>query len=161
MSSDYRTGSAPDPSPEPSDVERTTARYLFAISTLSTDTEERIATGELKEYLGVTPASVTEMVAKLDERGLVDYEKYQGFGSPAVERASPRESRGDSVSSPASSTRSWKRASTRRLRSISGLHSLKMECIASENGWRRRVSKSAPNPTDTRPAVPRSGVTRT
>jgi len=78
MSSDYRTGSAPDPSPEPLDVERTTARYLFAISTLSTDTEERIATGELKEYLDVKPASVTEMMAKLDERGLVDYEKYQG-----------------------------------------------------------------------------------
>lgn len=78
MSSDYRTGSAPDLSSDPSDVERTTARYLFAVSTLSTDTEERITTGELKEYLGVTPASVTEMVAKLDDRGLVDYEKYQG-----------------------------------------------------------------------------------
>lgn len=78
MSSDYRTGSAPNPSPEMPDVERTTARYLFVISTLSNDTEERIATGELNEHLDVTPASVTEMVAKLDERGLVDYEKYQG-----------------------------------------------------------------------------------
>lgn len=78
MSSDSRTRSAPEPSPKPSDVEQTTAHYLFAVSTLSTDTEERIATGELKEYLGVTPASVTEMVAKLDERELVDYKKYQG-----------------------------------------------------------------------------------
>lgn len=78
MSSDFRTGLAPGPSPELSNVELTTARYLFAVSTLSTDTEERIATGELKKYLGVTPASVTEMMAKLDERGLVDYKKYQG-----------------------------------------------------------------------------------
>jgi len=78
MSSDYRTESAPDPSPQLSDVERTTARYVFAISTLSTECDEQVATGELHEYLDVTPASVTEMVAKLDDRGLVDYEKYQG-----------------------------------------------------------------------------------
>lgn len=78
MSLDYRTGSIPDLSTKPSDVDRTTARYLFAISTLSTNTEKRIATGELTEYLDVAPASVSEMVAKLDERGLVDYKKYQG-----------------------------------------------------------------------------------
>jgi len=78
MSSDYRTGETPAPSPRLSDVERTTARYVFAISMLSTECDERVATGELHEYLGITPASVTEMVAKLDDRGLVDYEKYQG-----------------------------------------------------------------------------------
>jgi len=77
MSPDHRTESAPDQSPGRSDVERTTARYVFAVSTLS-DGEERVATGELHEYLDVTPASVTEMVAKLDDRDLVDYEKYQG-----------------------------------------------------------------------------------
>jgi len=78
MSLDYRTESTPDPSPGPSDVERTTARYVFAISTLSTESDERVTTGELHEYLDVTPASVTEMVAKLDDLDLVDYEKYQG-----------------------------------------------------------------------------------
>jgi len=78
MSSDYRTRSSPASSPGPSDVERTTARYVFAISTLSGEDDERVSTGELNEYLDVAPASVTEMVAKLDSRSLVDYEKYQG-----------------------------------------------------------------------------------
>lgn len=61
-----------------SDTERTTARYLFAMSALSESDTDRIATGELQEYLDVAPASVTEMVSKLDDRGLVEYEKYQG-----------------------------------------------------------------------------------
>lgn len=78
MPSDYRTGLAAEPPSGLSDVERTTARYVFAISTLSTRSDERVTTGELNEYLGVAPASVTEMVAKLDDRGLVEYEKYQG-----------------------------------------------------------------------------------
>lgn len=60
------------------EVDRGMARYLFAISTLSEADEERITTGELTEYLDVTPASVTEMVTKLDDRKLVDHEKYQG-----------------------------------------------------------------------------------
>lgn len=34
--------------------------------------------GELKEALDVSGASVSEMVSNLDERGLVDYEKYRG-----------------------------------------------------------------------------------
>jgi len=78
MSSDCRTESASNPSLGPSDVERTTARYVFTISTLSTGSDDRVTTGELHEYLDVAPASVTEMVAKLGERGLVDYEKYRG-----------------------------------------------------------------------------------
>jgi len=77
MASDRRTGSTADPSPGLSDVERTTARYVFAVSTLS-KSDDRVTTGELREYLDIAPASVTEMVAKLDDRGLVDYEKYQG-----------------------------------------------------------------------------------
>jgi DtxR family Mn-dependent transcriptional regulator len=78
MAPESRTGTTTHPSPEPERVERTTARYLFAISTLSEETAERISTGDLREHLDVTPASVTEMIAKLDERGFVDYEKYQG-----------------------------------------------------------------------------------
>lgn len=60
------------------DVERSAARYLFAISVLSEPDTEPTTTGELREYLSVTPASVTEMISKLDDRGLVDHEKYQG-----------------------------------------------------------------------------------
>ncbi|WP_262177085.1 metal-dependent transcriptional regulator [Haloarcula laminariae] len=76
--------SEPDPRPSASrpqslaDTERGIARYLFAISVLSGPDSDRVTTGELQEYLNVAPASATEMVAKLDERGLVEYEKYQG-----------------------------------------------------------------------------------
>jgi len=62
----------------PSEIERAPARYLFAISVLSGSGEDRTTTGELHEYLDVTPASVTEMLSKLDDRGLVEYEAYRG-----------------------------------------------------------------------------------
>jgi Mn-dependent DtxR family transcriptional regulator len=64
--------------PERPRVDRTAARYLLAISALSTDDETRVSTGDLRERLDVTPASVTEMVSKLDDRGLVDHENYRG-----------------------------------------------------------------------------------
>lgn len=60
-------------------VDRTTARYLFAITILSENGSDRVTTGELQEYLEITPASVTQMAAKLAERGLVDHEKYAGI----------------------------------------------------------------------------------
>lgn len=78
MSSETRTHSSLPLSPTLSEIGRSTARYLFAVSKLSEGSEERIETGELQEYLDVTPASVTEMMAKLDDRGLADYKKYQG-----------------------------------------------------------------------------------
>lgn len=61
-----------------SDIGKSMARYLFEISVLSTTGDDRIATGDLQDRLEVTPASVTEMISKLDERGFVEYEKYQG-----------------------------------------------------------------------------------
>lgn len=78
MSSETRTGAPSSPSPPLSEVARSEARYLLAISVLSESGTDRITTGELQEHLNVTPASVTEMVSKLDDRELVDYEKYQG-----------------------------------------------------------------------------------
>ncbi|GCF15171.1 iron-dependent repressor [Haloarcula mannanilytica] len=78
MSSELQTGSGSSLAPSVSDIERSAGRYLFAISVLSGPSTDRVTTGELQEFLAVTPASVTEMVGKLDERGLVDYEKYQG-----------------------------------------------------------------------------------
>lgn len=79
MSSDSRPGTtvASPPSQEPTAVGRTPSRYLLAISALSAG-EERVTTGDLQGHLDVTPASVTEMLGKLDDRGLVDYEKYRG-----------------------------------------------------------------------------------
>jgi DtxR family Mn-dependent transcriptional regulator len=76
MSSESLGTSSPPASPSPQRVDRTAARYLFAIATLSEG--DRVTTGELQEYLGVAPASVTQMVSKLAERGLVDHEKYAG-----------------------------------------------------------------------------------
>jgi len=78
MSSESLPGTTAYTSPEPARVEQTTARYLFAISTLSAESDDRITTGELREFLDVAPASVTEMISKLDDEGFVDYEKYQG-----------------------------------------------------------------------------------
>jgi DtxR family Mn-dependent transcriptional regulator len=59
-------------------VDRTAGRYALAIYWLAEGNGSRVTTGELREYLEVTPASVTEMVGKLDESGLVDHEKYAG-----------------------------------------------------------------------------------
>lgn len=75
MSSDSR-GSTAGPSPRSAAVGRATARYLLAVSVCAEG--RRATTGDLQEYLGVTPASVTEMLGKLDDRGLLDYEKYDG-----------------------------------------------------------------------------------
>ncbi len=36
------------------------------------------ATGDISSYLSVNPASVTEMIQKLDKFGFVTYEKYRG-----------------------------------------------------------------------------------
>lgn len=85
---------ASGPGPE-SEIEQTAARYLFAIFRSSTGIEDRVSTGQLRKYLDVTPASVTEMVAKLDAKGYVDYEKYQGVrltprGEAVAERVSRR-----------------------------------------------------------------------
>jgi Mn-dependent DtxR family transcriptional regulator len=69
----------PAPSLQPlSDVDRGAARYLLAIATLSMRGSDRITTGELQDYLNVTPATVTEKMSKLDGRGLVEHEKYRG-----------------------------------------------------------------------------------
>jgi len=78
-----------------SEIEPTAARYLFAIFRSSTDVKNLVKTGQIREYLGVTPASVTEMITKLDADGYVNYEKYQGVrltsrGEAVAERVSWR-----------------------------------------------------------------------
>lgn len=73
-----RTNPSGIESPSLSAVGRTPARYLFAISKLSGDDRERVSTGDLHASLDVTPASVTGMISKLDDRGWVDYEPYRG-----------------------------------------------------------------------------------
>jgi DtxR family Mn-dependent transcriptional regulator len=51
--------------------------YLEAMYTLSKG-ERAVKTTELAKHLKISPASVTEMVQNLAERGYVDYKKYYG-----------------------------------------------------------------------------------
>ena len=53
--------------------------YLKAIYHLQEDGEgERVGTSEIADALEVTSPTVTSMIEKLEERGLVDREKYRG-----------------------------------------------------------------------------------
>ncbi|WP_158057555.1 metal-dependent transcriptional regulator [Halorussus halophilus] len=52
--------------------------YLKAIYTLQKEDDGPVATSAIAEYLDVTPPTVTSMVEKLEDRGLVEREKYKG-----------------------------------------------------------------------------------
>ncbi|HET6548478.1 MAG TPA: metal-dependent transcriptional regulator [Solirubrobacter sp.] len=61
--------------------------YAKAIYSLARQGDGTVATNALAERLGVTPASVSAMVKKLDERGLVRHVRYRGVAlTPAGER---------------------------------------------------------------------------
>jgi DtxR family Mn-dependent transcriptional regulator len=52
--------------------------YIKAIYAIQRDTDERVGTSALAEYLDVTSPTVSSMLKKLEERGLVDREEYRG-----------------------------------------------------------------------------------
>ncbi len=53
--------------------------YLKTVYVLQAEGDgERVTTSRVAEALDVTPPTVTSMLGKLDERGLVDREKYKG-----------------------------------------------------------------------------------
>jgi Mn-dependent DtxR family transcriptional regulator len=56
----------------------TADQYLKAIYLVQQRDGGPASTGALAESLDVSPASATEMVGKLEERGLVEHEKYKG-----------------------------------------------------------------------------------
>jgi DtxR family Mn-dependent transcriptional regulator len=56
----------------------TSDQYLKAIYLVQMVEDGPAATGTLADALEVSPASVNEMVGKLEERGLVEHEKYKG-----------------------------------------------------------------------------------
>ena len=61
--------------------------YAKAIYALARQGDGTAATNALAERLGVTPASVSAMVKKLDERGLVRHVRYKGVAlTPEGER---------------------------------------------------------------------------
>ena len=52
--------------------------YIKAIYAIESETDERVSTSALADYLDVTPPTVSSMIKKLEERGLVDREEYKG-----------------------------------------------------------------------------------
>jgi DtxR family Mn-dependent transcriptional regulator len=61
--------------------------YAKAIYALSSKRAGPVANGELAERLGVTPATATSMLKRLDDLGLVDYLPYKGVTlTPAGEK---------------------------------------------------------------------------
>ncbi|RQG87015.1 metal-dependent transcriptional regulator [Natrarchaeobius halalkaliphilus] len=56
----------------------TADQYLKAIYLAQRMDEGPASTGTLADILGVSPASVNEMIGKLENRGFVEHEKYKG-----------------------------------------------------------------------------------
>ena len=52
--------------------------YLKAIYILQEESDDRVTTSALAEYMGVEPSTVTSMMKKLAEREFVHYESYKG-----------------------------------------------------------------------------------
>ena len=52
--------------------------YIKGMYLLENETGERVATSALADYLDVTPPTVSSMLNKLEERGLVEREQYKG-----------------------------------------------------------------------------------
>ena len=61
--------------------------YAKAIYAVALEREGPVTNGELAERLGVTPATATSMLKRLDDLGLVDYLPYKGVTlTPAGEK---------------------------------------------------------------------------
>jgi DtxR family Mn-dependent transcriptional regulator len=61
--------------------------YLKAVYTLARRSDRPVGTSELAERLGVTPATATAMLKRLDRIGLVHHQPYHGVSlTPAGER---------------------------------------------------------------------------
>ncbi|MFC6717524.1 metal-dependent transcriptional regulator [Natrialbaceae archaeon GCM10025810] len=56
----------------------TADQYLKAIYLAQRMEDGPASTGTLADLLGVSPASVNEMIGKLEDRSLVEHEKYKG-----------------------------------------------------------------------------------
>ena len=56
----------------------TAAQYLKSIYIIQEQDNSPAATGRVAEMLDVSPASANEMIGKLENRGLLNHEKYKG-----------------------------------------------------------------------------------
>lgn len=59
-------------------ITRTGGKYLCGLLWCALAGHDQVSTGKLSSCLGVSRASVTEMVEKFGERDLVEYEPYRG-----------------------------------------------------------------------------------
>jgi DtxR family Mn-dependent transcriptional regulator len=64
--------------PQPSSSSEAVEDYAKAIYALAQRADGPVGTSELAERLGVTPATATAMLKRLDERGLVRHRPYRG-----------------------------------------------------------------------------------
>ncbi|MFW6153407.1 MAG: metal-dependent transcriptional regulator [Halobacteriota archaeon] len=69
----------------------TADQYLRTIYLVQRREDDAAATGQLADALDVSPASVNEMVGKLEAQGLVEHEKYHGTRLTATGEARARE----------------------------------------------------------------------
>ncbi len=67
----------------------TADQYLKAVYLAQRIEDGPASTGTLADMLEVSPASVNEMIGKLEDRGLLDHEKYKGarLTDEGIERA--------------------------------------------------------------------------
>tara|TARA_B100000902_G_scaffold398894_1_gene467412 strand:+ start:1349 stop:2005 length:657 start_codon:yes stop_codon:yes gene_type:complete len=59
-------------------ITRSEENYLKTIFSVYMQTQSNVSTNEIAKFLDTSPASVTEMIKKLQEKNLVVYEKYNG-----------------------------------------------------------------------------------
>ena len=59
-------------------LSKTEENYLKAIFKLSEKSDQNVSTNNIASELDTTPASVTDMMRKLADKDLVNYEKYKG-----------------------------------------------------------------------------------
>ncbi len=52
--------------------------FLKAVYTLHQDTADRVSTNALADALGVKAPSITDMARRMEDAGLINYEKYRG-----------------------------------------------------------------------------------
>lgn len=74
-----------------SEVSESVGRYLGTVHLLTADADRRAKTSELADALDVSAASVTGMLATLEDRGLATYEKYEGVTLTDEGEATARE----------------------------------------------------------------------
>lgn len=65
--------------------------YLKSIYHLSQETDDAVGTNLIAQEMNTSAASVTDMVKRLSEKGLVDYEKYRGVHLSEEGRAKAKE----------------------------------------------------------------------